>query len=167
MKNIYLVGFMGTGKTTAGKILADRLKRKFIEMDEVIEKEEKKSIPEIFAKKGEQHFRTLENNLLKKISKETDLVVSCGGGLICNQENLKILKESGVVFNLTAKPKEIYERTKKYTNRPLLNVNNPEEKIEELVKKRNPYYSKAHHTIDTSAISALEVAEKIIGLLNG
>ena len=167
MKNIYLVGFMGTGKTTVGKILAARLKRQFIEMDEVIEKEEARPITEIFATKGEPYFRKLESNLLKKISTETDLVVSCGGGLICNKENLKLLKQTGTVFNLTASPETIYERTKKYNHRPLLNVENPTEKIGELIKIRNQYYNKAHHTVGTTGINPDEVADKIIDELNG
>jgi shikimate kinase len=167
VKNIYLVGFMGTGKTTVGKILAAKLKRQFIEMDEAIEKEEACSITEIFATKGEPYFRKLESDLLKKLSTETDLIVSCGGGLICNKENLKILTETGTVFNLAASAKIIYERTKKYSHRPLLNVANPVLKIDELIKIRNQYYNKAHHTIDTTEINPDEVAEKIIDELNG
>jgi shikimate kinase len=167
VKNIYLVGFMGTGKTVVGKILAAKLKRQFIEMDETIEKEEACPITEIFAVKGEPYFRELESNLLKKIAVQTGLIVSCGGGLICNDDNLKLLKESGTVFTLTAPAKTIYERTKKYAHRPLLNVAEPEKKIDELLQKRNRYYSKAHHTIDTTKISPEEVAEKIISLLNG
>lgn len=167
MKNIYLVGFMGVGKTAVGKILAKRLKLQFIEMDEVIEKEENKPITEIFATKGEPYFRKLESNLLKKISEESNNVVSCGGGLICNEENLKLLKKSGMVFNLAASAEAIYERTKKYSHRPLLNVDNPLAKIDELIRKRNEYYKKAHHTIDTTKISPDEVADKIIDLLNG
>jgi len=167
VKNIYLVGFMGTGKTTAGKILAARLKRQFIEMDEEIEKAENKPITEIFAVKGEQCFRELESNLLKKLSTQSNLIVSCGGGLICNKENLKLLKESGIVFNLAAPAKTIYERTKKYNHRPLLNVDDPIKTIDELIQKRKQYYNKAHHTIDTGRISPEEVADKIIVILNG
>ena len=167
MKNIYLVGFMGTGKTTVGKILAARLKRQFIEMDEVIERQEACPITEIFETKGEPYFRKLESNLLKKISTQKNLVVSCGGGLICNKKNLKILTETGIVFNLAASAKTIYERTKKYNHRPLLNVDNPVLKIDELIKIRNQYYNKAHHTIDTTDVNPDEVAEKIINELNG
>ncbi|MCK9615153.1 MAG: shikimate kinase [Candidatus Omnitrophica bacterium] len=167
MKNIYLVGFMGVGKTVVGKIIADKLKLKFIETDGTIEKEEGCPITEIFATKGEQHFRQLESNLLKKISKETNLIVSCGGGLVCNKENLRILKETGTVFNLTAETKTIYERIKKYSHRPLLNVEDPVAKIDELMQKRSPYYKQAHHTIDTTKISPDEVSDKIIDILNG
>lgn len=167
VKNIYLVGFMGTGKTTVGKILATKLKLQFMEMDEVIEKEEARPITEIFATKGEPYFRKIESNLLKKISTEMNLVVSCGGGLICNKENLKLLKRTGTVFNLAAAAKTIYERTKKYSHRPLLNVDDPTKKIDQLIQKRNQYYNKAHHTIDTTEISPDEVADKIIDELNG
>ncbi|MFA5337703.1 MAG: shikimate kinase [Candidatus Omnitrophota bacterium] len=167
MKNIYLVGFMGTGKTIVGKILAGKLKLKFIEMDDTIEKEEGNPITEIFATKGEQYFRKLETSLLKKISKETNLVVSCGGGLICNEENLRMLKETGTTFNLAAEAKTIYERIKKHSHRPLLNVANPTLKIDELMHKRAQYYEQAHHTINTDEISPDEVADKIIDILNG
>lgn len=167
MKNIYLVGFMGTGKTTVGKLLAARLKRQFIEMDETIEKEEACPITEIFTSRGEPYFRKLESTLLKRLSTQTDLIVSCGGGLICNEENLELLKNTGIVFGLSACAQTIYERTKKYGHRPLLNVDNPTLKIDELIKKRDKYYKRAHHTIDTTGISAPEVADKIIDILNG
>lgn len=167
MKNIYLVGFMGVGKTTVGKILAEKLKLRFIEMDDTIEKKENSPITEIFETKGEQYFRQLESSLLKKISKETNLVVACGGGLICNKENLKILKETGTVFNLAAQAKTIYERVKKHKHRPLLNVNNPMLRIDELIQERSQYYKQARHTINTANIAPDEVADKIIDILNG
>jgi shikimate kinase len=166
MKNIYLVGFMGTGKTTVGKILSQKLNKEFIEMDEVIEEREGKKITEIFAQEGEPYFRNLEKKLLKELSKKSDLVISCGGGLICNEENLKILKETGIVFNLEASPLTIYERTKKYTHRPLLNVEDPLKKIKDLLEKRKPYYKKAHFSIDTEKFSAEEVSEEIIKIIN-
>ena len=165
MKNIYLVGFMGTGKTVVGELLAARLNKEFIEMDEVIEKRQGKEIVDIFAQEGEGAFRELETDLLKELSEHEDLVISCGGGLICNEDNLKLLKSSGTVFSLMASAATIYERTKKYTHRPLLNVEGPLEKIEKLLAIRTPYYSQAHYSIDTDAISPDEVADKIINIL--
>lgn len=167
MKNIYLVGFMGTGKTTVGKILADRLKKEFLEMDEVIENENGKKITEIFKVYGEPHFRKLEKELLHKISGKNNLIVSCGGGLVCDKENLAILKNTGIVFNLTASKEMIYERTKKCKDRPLLNVEDPIKKIEDLLAMRMPCYSQAHHTINTDTIEPEVVAEKIIDILDG
>jgi shikimate kinase len=165
MKNIYLVGFMGTGKTTVGKILARQLNKEFVEMDEAIEARQGKKIVDIFAFSGEPYFRKLEKELLKELSTKSDLVVSCGGGLICDEENLKMLKENGTVFNLTAKAKSIYARTKQYRNRPLLNVGSPLKKIRELLKQREPYYAQAHYRIDTDSISVKEVARRIIDIV--
>lgn len=165
MKNIYLVGFMGSGKTVVGRLLAQRLNKEFVEMDEVIEKEEGKKIVDIFAKEGEDYFRRLEKNLLNKLSKRANLVVSCGGGLICNEKNLRLLKKSGIIILLKAKASTIYERTKKYTHRPLLNVDNPFKKIEELLARRKPYYDQAHYAVDTDKLLPEDIAEKIIKLI--
>lgn len=158
---------MGTGKTTIGKIIADRLNLCFFEIDEEIEKQEKQTINEIFSTKGEQYFRKLETEALKKISEKENFVVSCGGGLICNKNNLKILKETGKIFNLSASSATIYERIKNERNRPLLNVANPLEKIEQLMKKRTPYYKESDYEINTESMLPKEVANKIIEILNG
>jgi shikimate kinase len=93
--------------------------------------------------------------------------VSCGGGLVCDKENLTILKNTGIIFNLTASKESIYARTKKHKNRPLLDVDDPIKKIEELMNLRMCYYNKAHYTINTDGIEPETVAEKIISILNG
>ena len=166
MKNIYLVGFMGTGKTVVGENLAKRLAKEFVEMDAVIAEREGKKIVDIFDKKGETYFRKLEKKLLKELCLKDNLVISCGGGLICDEENLKRLKETGIVFALTASPSVIYERTKKHHYRPILNVDNPQAKIRELLNKRTPYYKQAHYLIDTEGILPEKIAVKIITILN-
>jgi shikimate kinase len=166
MKNIYLVGFMGTGKTSVGKILAEKLKKEFVEMDAIIEQKEGNDIPEIFAQKGERHFRNLERKLLEELAARRDLVVSCGGGLVCDQENLDTLKASGTVFSLSASIPVIYERISQSTHRPLLNVENPLQKIESLLRQRLPYYQKAGHLIDTDEYTPSEIADKIIAIIN-
>ena len=166
MRNIYLVGFMGTGKTVVGEDLAKRLNREFVEMDTVIAETEGREIVDIFDKRGEAYFRELEKKLLKGLCLKTDLVVSCGGGLICDEENLKQLKETGIVFALRASPSTIYQRTKKQAHRPILNIDDPQAKIRELLDKRDPYYKQAHHLIDTENILPGEVAVKIITILN-
>lgn len=166
MKNIYLVGFMGTGKTVVGEILAKKLAKDFVEMDAFIEAKEGSEVVDIFAKKGEAYFRELEKELLKELSVKKDLVISCGGGLICDSENLNQLKETGVVFALQASVSTIYRRTKEHTNRPILNVNDPQEKIKQLLAKRAPYYAQAQHLIDTDNLSPEEIANKIIAILN-
>ena len=161
-KNIYMVGFMGVGKTTVGKIVAGKLNRKFVEMDEIIAKNEKMAIVDIFTQKGEPYFRMKENDLLGDLSKKADLVVSCGGGLICNEDNAKVMKDTGVVFNLRATPQTIYARTKQFKNRPLLNVDNPMEEIRKLLNQRAPHYAKTDYAIDTDDLSPQEVASVII-----
>lgn len=165
MRNIYIVGFMGTGKTTVGKILADKLSKEFVEMDKVIEQEAGKKIKGIFAKEGEKYFRKLENNLLQRLASQSDLVISCGGGLVCDENNLEILKNSGSVFTLEASAALIYERIKDSRQRPLLNVENPLKKIKQLLQTRESFYARAGKKINTDNLSAEEVADCILKLL--
>jgi len=166
MKNIYLVGFMGTGKTVVGKVLAEKLSKEFIEMDACIEERETSKIVDIFAQKGEAYFRGLEKVLLGELSKRDNLVVSCGGGLICDTDNLNQLIATGVVFALKASAFTIYQRIKDCSHRPILNVDNPRERIEQLLEKRAFYYAKAQYSIDTDDFSPKEVVDKIIAILN-
>ena len=142
-----------------------RLNKQFIEMDETIEQREGKEIVDIFSQKGEDYFRKLEKNLLTELSRREDLVISCGGGLVCHEENLSVLKETGVVFSLMTSASVIYERTKKYTRRPLLNVDSPLKEIEELLTKRARYYNQAHYTIKSEEQTPEEVANAIINLI--
>lgn len=159
--NIYLVGFMGTGKSAVGRELAKKMKRHFVDLDELIELREKRPITDIFAQEGEPYFRKAESKILKEVSKEKGFVVGCGGGIVLNEENIKLMKASGIVICLAAKPEVILKRVSGVTHRPLLNVRNPKEKIELLLKLRSPYYAKADKTIDTSKLSIKEVAAKI------
>jgi shikimate kinase len=162
MKNIYIVGFMGTGKSIVAKLLSENLNKEFIETDEVIEEQEQMNIVDIFRIKGEPYFRKLESNLAFKLSGRQDLVVSCGGGLVCNSENLKLLKSSGIVCALGAKTKVIYDRIKGQSHRPLLNVADPMGEIERLLSRRLEFYNQAHHTIATDTLSPKEVVDKIL-----
>lgn len=163
--NIYLVGFMGTGKTTVGRELAKRKKWRFVDLDELIELREGKVIPDIFSKKGEPYFRILEKKVLKEVSREEKFVVACGGGVVINKENIKTMKESGVIICLKADPSVILKRTSRASNRPLLNVDNPKERIELLLKLRAPYYAMANRCINTSKLSIKEIAEKIAKII--
>lgn len=156
---------MGTGKTTIGKILAGRLNKEFVEMDEEVERREHRKIAAIFREDGEEHFRRLEKELLEEISDKKNLVVSCGGGLICREENLSLLKKTGIVFSLTASASSIHERTKKYAHRPLLDIDNPLKRIEELLLARAYYYNQAHYVIDTDKLLAEQVADKIMNAI--
>lgn len=152
---------MGTGKTTVGSLLANSLKKKFIDMDEEIEKSSGKTIPEIFSSWGEGKFRILEKELLKNIVLLSDCVVSCGGGIITDEENISLMKKSGIIISLFAEADTIYARLKSAHNRPLLEVNNPKERIEHLLKMRRPYYEKADFKINTDNLKPQEVVLRI------
>ena len=164
--NIYLVGFMGTGKTSVGRALSKRLRLKFVDMDESIVKKEKRSINDIFDTEGEPYFRKVEKEALKEVADRVAQVVACGGGIVIDPENIEVMKKTGKIIALTARPQAILERTKKYTHRPLLNVAEPEAKIEELLRIRRPYYAKADFSIDTSDLSVKQVAQSIVRLLS-
>jgi shikimate kinase len=163
--NIYLAGFMGTGKTVVGKELAKKKKWQFIDLDELIELKEKRTIPEIFAKSGEPYFRRAEKQVLKEVAKEKKFVVACGGGIVIDKDNIRIMKESGIMICLTASPEVILKRTAGYAHRPLLNVPNPKKQVELLLKLRAPYYAQADKTIDTSRISVRAVVVKILKII--
>ncbi|MCM8799678.1 MAG: shikimate kinase [Candidatus Omnitrophica bacterium] len=165
MDNIYLVGFMGTGKTAVGKELARRKSWHFIDLDELIEMREKRTIVDIFAKEGEPYFRRKEKEVLKEVSKEKNFVVACGGGIVIDEDNIRIMKETGKIICLIARPEVILKRTQGYSHRPLLNTPDPKERIESLLKLRAPFYAKADITIDTSDISIDEVVEKILKIV--
>lgn len=164
MNNIYLVGFMGTGKTCAGRLFARKKKRQFIDLDELIEIREKRSISDIFAKSKEPYFRRLEKQALKEVARENNFVVACGGGIIMDKENIRIMKDSGFIICLTATAEIILKRTSGYIHRPLLNVPRPKKQIELLLKLRAPYYAQADRVIDTSALCVEEVVQRIIKL---
>jgi shikimate kinase len=166
MNNIYLVGFMGTGKTAVGKELAKKKKWQFVDLDDLIELRERRLIPDIFAQNGEPYFRRLEKKVLKEVSKEEKFVVSCGGGIVIDKENIRTMKETGIIICLSATPEIILKRTSGYAHRPLLNVKDPKKQIELLLKLRSPYYCQADKTIDTSKISVKEVVDKIIKIVS-
>jgi len=156
---------MGAGKTVVGKTLARLLKRKFVDLDEMIEEREGMPIAEIFATRGEPYFRKTEKDIVEKASLFTGVVTGTGGGAVIDKENVVNLKSNGIMFYLDASPAKILERTKGHTHRPLLNVSDPKEKISELLAKRAEFYAQADHRIDTNNMSVDEVANKIISLL--
>ncbi|MDI6606757.1 MAG: shikimate kinase [Candidatus Omnitrophota bacterium] len=165
MNNIYLVGFMGTGKTAVGREVARSKKWRFLDLDELIELKEKAFIADIFAKKGEPYFRKLEKKVLKEASAQKNFVVACGGGIVSDKDNINIMKETGIIVCLKASPEAILKRTSGYTHRPLLNVDDPKKQIELLLKLRAPYYTLADRTIDTSTISIAEAAGRILKII--
>ena len=163
--NIALIGFMGTGKTAVGRLLAEKLRRRFIELDSVIEKKAGKSIPEIFVADGEIAFRELEIKATKEAARTKRTVIACGGGIVLDKENIRIMKETGTIICLSASTEVILKRTLGFIHRPLLNVKRPDEKIEILLKFRAPFYAQADYTIDTSNLSIEDVVKKIIKIL--
>ena len=165
MKNIVLVGFMGTGKTAVGKLLAARLNKQRLCLDDMIEWKIGKSIVEIFEQDGEGFFRTVEKEIVRAASHDKDVVIDAGGGVVIDEENVKRLKSHGIIICLRARPDVIYERTKGHLHRPLLNMPNAVESIKEMLDKREQYYSRADYTIDTSDITPDEIAEKIINIV--
>jgi len=167
MKNIYLLGFMGSGKTSVGKRLAEKKNMTFIDLDEKIEESEGMSIAEIFAGKGEEYFRDVEKKVLKELSAMDSCIVATGGGAVMDPENLQTMKDSGVTVSLLASPEIVHERVKNSNLRPLLNVENPIDEIKKLMFERAAFYIKSDIIVDTSDLSVDEAADEIIGELNG
>lgn len=160
--NIFLIGFMGTGKTTIAKELKKMLHMECMEMDEMIEKREKMSIPDIFEKHGEDYFRDAESRLLIDLQNKENVIVSCGGGVVVRQENIGHMKKSGKIILLSATPQTVYERVKNNTNRPILNGNMNVEYIQELMeKRRKKYEAAADITIATDGKSVEEICKEI------
>jgi len=162
MKNIVLTGFMGTGKTAVGRELARILSMKLVDVDTEIEESEQTTINEIFGQFGEPRFREIETAMIKKIAAGMNLIISTGGGAVLKQENMDILRENGVIVCLTASPETILRRTGTSNDRPLLQVENPLDKINQLLNFRRPFYEKADIMIDTEGKTPLHVAEEII-----
>ena len=159
-KNVILTGMMGSGKTTVGKELAAVLNYDFIDLDEVIENKYGK-ITDIFSQKGEKYFREIETQELKNFENQSNFVLSTGGGIILKDENIKILKDLGQVFYLSAKSETIYNRIKNQKHRPLLNTQNPKNTIEEILSKRLEKYEKSGEKIITDNKNAKEIAGEI------
>ena len=158
--NIVLTGFMGTGKSTIGKLLAEELKKDFIDTDLFIERRYGKSIPQIFEEEGEERFRDLEVNVIKEIAKRKNAVISCGGGVVLNPVNVERLRKKGRIVLLTASLEDIMKRISEDRKRPLLR----EYKIETLLKLREPiYFSVADFIVNTTDVSVEETVNIIKG----
>lgn len=160
--NIFLIGFMGCGKSTVSEYLCRKYGMKKVEMDEQIEKDEGKTIQEIFAENGEEYFRELETALLKRLQASDNLVVSCGGGTAMRACNVQEMKKHGKIVLLLAAPQTVYERVRYSHDRPLLEGNMNVEYISALMEKRNPkYQAAADVVIATDHKSAAEISKEI------
>jgi len=166
MENIYLVGFMASGKTVTGKELAKSQKWQFADLDELIEFKERRSIADIFTKEGEPYFRRVEKLVLREVAAEECFVVACGGGVVLDPDNLRLMKQTGKVVCLTVSAETILKRTCGKSHRPLLNVVDPKKQIELLLKLRAPYYAQADVKIDTDKLSVKEVVGKIVKIIS-
>lgn len=167
--NIFLIGFMGCGKSTVAAKLNRMYGMNVVEMDQMIEKEQHLSIPEIFERYGEEHFRNLESELLKKIQLGSNQVVSCGGGVVLREQNVAEMKKNGRIVLLTAKPENVLKRVKGNDDRPILKGKKNVQDIAELMEKRREKYEAAADFVvatDDKQVRAIceEIMQKIKGI---
>jgi shikimate kinase len=149
--NYIFIGFMGCGKTTFGKKISRKIGYKFVDTDKYIEKKEKMTVSDIFAKYGESYFRSLEENICSDFAHLSDMVIATGGGIIKNEKNIENLKKNGVIIYLKANAEHIFSNIGNDNTRPLLQVEDKLGKIQSLLEERTPIYEKcADITIDVS-----------------
>lgn len=162
-QNIILIGFMGTGKTVTGRALAERTGMELVDMDLIIEKRAGSPISDIFATDGEAAFRAMERQLVQELSKRSGLIVSTGGGIVLNPDNLADFEKTGLVICLTASPETIFQRLEKDTTRPLLS-GDKKKQIAALLEKRQPLYTAIVHQINSDDLGPEERAAAILDL---
>jgi shikimate kinase len=172
---IYLAGFMGSGKSTIGPILANTLGFDFVDVDRFVEKKAEKRIIDIFSTEGEQAFRVLERSTLQEVSTLDHCVVSLGGGTIAYEENFQLIRQSGIIVYLQLAPEEIHQRVHHRTDRPLLTDPSggklPEEamqqRIQELLNQREEFYARADLIIRTDKKKVGTTVDEIVRRLRG
>jgi len=160
--NLYLVGFMGTGKTTVSRIVAARLGHRWLDSDHEIERVQGKPIPEIFATQGEPAFRAMERDFIQNGHPADRTVVACGGGLVVQEGMLAELQKRGVVICLHATVETILRRTAGSRQRPLLNVEDPEKRIRDLYAVREPIYRRSGSVILTDNRPQIDVVQHVL-----
>lgn len=161
-KNLVLIGFMGSGKSSVAGKLGECLKREVMSSDQWIIDQEQSSIGDIFKNKGEPYFRQLEKKAITAISQRNGVIVDCGGGVVLNQENIDLLKKNGVLIYLAATAEFLYTQIKKSKDRPLLNVDDPLREIRRLLEQRNEKYEQADITIDTTDQSIDWITQEVL-----
>jgi shikimate kinase len=164
-RNIALIGFMAVGKSAIGRTLAKKLRRRFVDLDRVIERAEGRKVREIFEHKGEAYFRQLEKQALAQVLEKNNQIIATGGGVILDDQNLQILREKALLIGLSAEMDVLLARAGDATKRPLLQGSNRRERIEDLLRQRAARYAQAHVTIDTSNLTVDQVVKKIMGML--
>jgi shikimate kinase len=160
--NIALIGFMGAGKSSVGRLVADQLHFDYLDTDELIQSRTGRTITEIFSTDGEPAFRKMESDLVVELAGRTKTVISTGGGLPVNPQNLLNLKKYALVVCLWASPEIIWERVKNQTHRPLLHDADPQKKIRDLLAVREPFYKQADVLLNTGLRSVREVAQQVV-----
>ncbi len=166
---IFLSGFMGAGKSRIGRALRDKTGVSFYDSDHVIEQKAGKTISRIFEEDGENTFRNLERETVKELAhKDSALIIALGGGAVLQEENRKIMRETGYIVYLKSSPQAIYDRVKHKTHRPLLRIDDAQntkekilEKIRSLLAERETIYEQADLIIERDGMEAEEVADKI------
>ncbi|MEA3188796.1 MAG: shikimate kinase / 3-dehydroquinate synthase [Chthoniobacter sp.] len=166
-ENIALIGFMGTGKSSVGRLVARKLQWRFADTDQIVEKRAGRSISSIFADDGEPLFREQERAALEALRDEDGQVIATGGGIVTRAENVQLLREIAFVVWLTADEETIFERVSRNAKRPLLQTPNPRETVATLLHERRPFYATAAHcTVDTTHRTHGEIANCIIAESN-
>lgn len=163
--NVILTGFMGTGKTAVGRILAERLKKEFLDTDEMVERRAGKTVSEIFSSGGELAFREMESEVALAVAGFDGKVISTGGGAVLRRENVEALRRNGIIINLDSRPEKIFERLKNTDGRPLLKKPDVVGEIKKLLAERERFYADCDFRVDTSLMSPDEVAGRIIAYL--
>ena len=161
-RNIFLCGFMATGKSSVGRQLAAAMQYEFADMDDLIEKETGMPIPQIFASQGEPAFRAIESRVVERIAGWSGYVIATGGGTIVNPQNLQTLKLCGVVVCLTADIQTILARAGTGETRPMLQGGDKLERIRQLLQLREPFYAQADIAVDTSHLTIEQVVKQIM-----
>ncbi len=162
-ENIILIGFMGSGKSTVGRMLAKRLRFHFLDTDRLLEERSRMAIKVMFARYGEPYFRERETATLESLSGLRRHVLATGGGIVTQPCNVPLLRGLGWVVQLTADPAELYARVAKSTSRPLLQTENPKERIEAMVEERRPMYAAAaQFTVNSTGLAREQVVEMIL-----
>ncbi|WP_036247779.1 shikimate kinase AroK [Methylobacter sp. BBA5.1] len=162
-ENIYLIGLMGAGKTTIGRQLAKALKLPFYDSDKAIEESTGVDIPTIFEFEGEDGFRDREQKMIQQLIQKKGIVLATGGGAILREQNRKLLKENGFIVYLQCSVERILERTRRDSQRPLLQIENPKERLESLFAQREPLYlSCADYKVDTGTMQSKTVVNHIL-----
>ena len=171
-RNLILIGFMGTGKTTIGKRVASSLGFQFVDTDQLIVEKAGKPVTQIFEDEGEEAFRALETEVLRECSEDSGKVISTGGGIVTRPENRELLEKAGFVIWLQASPETIYERVRRNRSRPLLQTADPEGTIRELLADRAPLYKESKDfsvttdglTLEETCFGVTESARVALGM---